>query len=94
VGGLRVRRLVCHSGRTVTHDSQVAEDGTSVSYPSTACIVPVVLRTMHQYGNSSSATIPIAITEGVESGRVHRDNILLLTAVGVGTLSAGLVIRW
>jgi len=70
-------------------------EGPKVGLPSKgACIVPVLLRTIQHYGNSSSATMPIAITEGVESGPVQSGNIPLLTAVGASMLSAGLVIRW
>lgn len=47
-----------------------------------------------QYGNSSAATIPIALTHGVETGRLQPGNIVLMTAVGAGLLSAGLVLRW
>jgi 3-oxoacyl-[acyl-carrier-protein] synthase-3 len=46
------------------------------------------------YGNSSAATIPIALTEGIDSGRIRPGNILLFTAAGAGMLSAGLVVRF
>jgi 3-oxoacyl-[acyl-carrier-protein] synthase-3 len=49
---------------------------------------------VEQYGNSSAATIPIAMAHGVESGRVRRGQILLLTSVGAGMITAGLVLRW
>jgi 3-oxoacyl-[acyl-carrier-protein] synthase-3 len=47
-----------------------------------------------QFGNSSAASIPIALAWAMEAGRIHRGNIILLTAVGAGLLSAGAVIRW
>lgn len=46
-----------------------------------------------KYGNSSAATIPIALSDGIESGRIQRGNILLFTAAGAGMVSAGLVLR-
>jgi 3-oxoacyl-[acyl-carrier-protein] synthase-3 len=47
-----------------------------------------------RYGNSSSATIPIALAYGEETGRLRPGHVVLLTAVGAGLLSAGLVLRW
>jgi len=49
---------------------------------------------VEQVGNSSAATIPIALACGVESGRIRRGNILLLTAAGAGMVSAAAVVRW
>jgi 3-oxoacyl-[acyl-carrier-protein] synthase-3 len=47
-----------------------------------------------RYGNSSAATIPIALTHAVGSGQLREGNILLLTAVGAGMVSAGAAVRW
>lgn len=47
-----------------------------------------------RYGNSSAATIPIALAHAVDSGRVQRGQTLLLTAVGAGMVSAGVVLNW
>jgi 3-oxoacyl-[acyl-carrier-protein] synthase-3 len=47
-----------------------------------------------QYGNSSSATIPIALADAFGKGKIRPGNIILLTAVGAGLVSAGAVLRW
>jgi 3-oxoacyl-[acyl-carrier-protein] synthase-3 len=47
-----------------------------------------------RYANSSAATIPIALDHAVRCGRVKRGDVLLLTAVGAGMLSGGLVVRF
>jgi 3-oxoacyl-[acyl-carrier-protein] synthase III len=47
-----------------------------------------------QYGNSSSATIPIALTHALDAGQIRPGNIILFTAVGAGLISAGAVVRW
>ena len=47
-----------------------------------------------RYGNSSAATIPIALVHAVEAGQVREGNIILFTAVGAGMVSAGVVVRW
>ena len=51
------------------------------------------INVVDKYGNSSAATIPIALADGVESGRIRPGNILLFTAAGAGMVSAGLVLR-
>ncbi len=53
----------------------------------------VVLNIAH-YGNTSAATIPVALCEAIEDGRVKPGSKLLLAAFGAGlTRGAGLV-RW
>ncbi len=53
-----------------------------------------VVLNIAKYGNTSAATIPIALCESIEDGRVKADSKLLLTAFGAGlTRGAGLV-RW
>jgi 3-oxoacyl-[acyl-carrier-protein] synthase-3 len=46
------------------------------------------------HANSSAATIPIALDHALESGRLRRGHLVLLTAAGAGMLSAGVVLRW
>lgn len=46
------------------------------------------------HGNTSSASIPIALDECVESGRVKPDDIVLLTSFGGGVTWGGVVMRW
>jgi len=46
-----------------------------------------------KYGNSSAATIPIALADGMKSGHIRPGATLLFTAAGAGMLSAGLVAR-
>ncbi|KXB97786.1 MAG: 3-oxoacyl-ACP synthase [Chlorobi bacterium NICIL-2] len=49
---------------------------------------------VERYGNSSAATIPIALCVARERGLLIRGQIVLLTAVGAGLVSAGAVLRW
>jgi len=46
-----------------------------------------------QYGNSSAASIPLALDLGIGSGQIHPGELLLFTAAGAGMLSAGLLVR-
>ena len=49
---------------------------------------------LDRYGNTSAGTIPIALAEAADQGRIkHGDNVLL-TAFGGGLTWASAVIRW
>jgi 3-oxoacyl-[acyl-carrier-protein] synthase-3 len=47
-----------------------------------------------RYGNTSSASIPIALDEANRAGRIKRDDLLLLDAFGGGLAWGALTIRW
>jgi len=47
-----------------------------------------------KYGNSSAATIPIAITDALADGRLKTGDKVLMTAAGAGLVTAGAVITW
>ncbi|MCE5299651.1 MAG: 3-oxoacyl-ACP synthase, partial [Spirochaetia bacterium] len=48
---------------------------------------------IHKYANTSSATIPIALAEEIEAGRIKKGNILGLSAFGAGFTWGGAVVR-
>jgi 3-oxoacyl-[acyl-carrier-protein] synthase-3 len=45
-------------------------------------------------GNTSASSIPIALTEALDEGRVAPGSLLLFTAFGAGLSRAGAVMRW
>ena len=47
-----------------------------------------------RYGNTSSASIPIALDELARSGRLKRGDRIILTAFGAGLASAACLIEW
>ncbi len=47
-----------------------------------------------KYGNTSSASIPIAIDEARKEGRLHKGNIVMLVAFGGGLTWGSSIIRW
>jgi 3-oxoacyl-[acyl-carrier-protein] synthase-3 len=54
-------------------------------------------RTIHileEWGNSSAASIPTALSIAASDGRIRRGQTLLLTAAGAGMLQAGAVLNW
>ncbi len=46
------------------------------------------------HGNTSSASIPIALDECVEAGRVKEGDLVVLTSFGGGVTWGGVVLRW
>lgn len=46
------------------------------------------------YGNTSAATIPVALTEALEDGRVGPGSIVVFAAFGAGLSWAAAVLRW
>lgn len=47
-----------------------------------------------EHGNTSSASIPIALDECIQSGRVKKDSLVLLTAFGGGVTWGGTLLRF
>jgi 3-oxoacyl-[acyl-carrier-protein] synthase-3 len=46
------------------------------------------------FGNSSAATIPIALSSALEHGKIGKGDHILFTAAGAGLVTAGAVLRW
>ena len=46
-----------------------------------------------RYGNMSAATIPVALHEARDAGRLHDVDIVAMTAFGTGFTWAGQVLR-
>ncbi len=53
-----------------------------------------VIINLPEYGNTSSASVPIALEEAVESGRIRDGDILVLVAFGAGLTWAAAVLEW
>lgn len=49
---------------------------------------------LERYGNTSAASIPIALDEAVRGGRVNEGGLILLASFGAGFTWASSVIRW
>ena len=49
---------------------------------------------IQRYGNMSSATVPVALVEALEAGRVAPGSNLLLTGFGAGLTWSAHVLRW
>ena len=49
---------------------------------------------VERYGNTSSATIPIALHEALETGRIESGDLIALTGFGGGLAWGSLIMRW
>ena len=53
-----------------------------------------VYNNIERYGNTTAASIPIALDECVQSGRLKRGDLLMLTAFGSGFTWGSAAVRW
>ena len=53
-----------------------------------------VIINIDRYGNTSSASVPIALHEAVTEGRVEDEDIVVLVAFGSGLTWGSVVLRW
>lgn len=53
-----------------------------------------VIVNIDRYANTSTASIPIALTEAVSDGRIKPGDIVVLTAFGAGVTYGAIVLRW
>jgi len=49
---------------------------------------------VHKYGNMSAATVPVALVEALEQGRVKPGSRILIPAFGGGLTYCALMVRW
>ena len=53
-----------------------------------------LIATVHHHGNTSAASIPLALDEAVGDGRIHPGQTLLLEGVGGGFTWGAVLLRW
>lgn len=49
---------------------------------------------LEKYGNTTAATIPLALADARAEGRVKKGNLVLLASVGAGFTAGGVLLRW
>jgi len=49
---------------------------------------------IQEYGNTSAASLPIAVSELAAGGSLHKGDLVVLSAFGGGLSSAACLIRW
>ena len=53
-----------------------------------------VMLTVERYGNMSAATVPVALTEALEQGRIRPGALILMPAFGAGLTVCAHLVRW
>ncbi len=53
-----------------------------------------VVINLGNYGNTTAATIPLALADAVQEGRLKKGNLVLLTSVGAGFTVGAVLLRW
>ncbi|HZW67449.1 MAG TPA: beta-ketoacyl-ACP synthase III [Pseudogracilibacillus sp.] len=51
-------------------------------------------KTIHKYGNNSAASIPIALSESVETGKVNDGDVIVLVGFGGGLTWGAVALKW
>ncbi len=67
-----------------------------ITYLAKALDVPMekVFTNVQRYGNTSSASIPLALTEAYKAGRVQKGQVILMVAFGAGLTWGATALRW
>lgn len=63
--------------------------GARLEIPAERCFVNI-----DRYGNTSAASIPIALDEAVRAGKIAEGDVILMAAFGAGLTWAASVVRW
>jgi 3-oxoacyl-[acyl-carrier-protein] synthase III len=53
-----------------------------------------VVKNIHEYGNTTAATIPLALGTALDEGRLRRGDLVLLASVGAGFTVGTVLLRW
>jgi 3-oxoacyl-[acyl-carrier-protein] synthase-3 len=53
-----------------------------------------VIKNIHKYGNTTAATIPLAIGDAIDDGKLKKGDLVLFAAVGAGFTSGAVLARW
>ena len=53
-----------------------------------------VATNIDRYGNTSAASIPLALAEAADAGRLHDGDLVLCTAIGAGMAWGSALLRW
>lgn len=88
-----------HAGVTADQIALVVPHQANVRIISSACDklgIPLEKASMvlHRTGNTSSASIPLALADALDAGRVRQGDLVLLVGFGAGMTAASALLRW
>ena len=53
-----------------------------------------VIKNIHKYGNTTAATIPLAMNDAINDGKLKKGDLVLFAAVGAGFTAGSVLMRW
>jgi 3-oxoacyl-[acyl-carrier-protein] synthase III len=53
-----------------------------------------VVKNIHRYGNTTAATIPLALATALDQKRLHKGDLVVLASVGAGFTVGSALVRW
>jgi 3-oxoacyl-[acyl-carrier-protein] synthase-3 len=53
-----------------------------------------VVKNIHKFGNTTAATIPLAMGEAIDDGRLKKGSVVVFAAVGAGYTVGSVLARW
>jgi 3-oxoacyl-[acyl-carrier-protein] synthase-3 len=53
-----------------------------------------VYNNLQVYGNTSAASIPLAMSEAYQAGRINRGDVILMSGFGAGLTWGTSLLRW
>jgi 3-oxoacyl-[acyl-carrier-protein] synthase III len=88
-----------HAGVTADQIALVVPHQANVRIISAACErlgIPMerAATVLHYTGNTSSASIPLALADALDHGRVQQGDLVLLVGFGAGMTAASAILRW
>ncbi|WP_017185429.1 beta-ketoacyl-ACP synthase III [Alkalibacillus haloalkaliphilus] len=100
-------RQMGESSLNVVHQAGLTKDDVNYLIPHQANIrimeaarekleIPVekMSKSVDRYGNTSAASIPIALSEDVKAGRIKEDDVVVLVGFGGGLTWGAVALRW
>ena len=51
-------------------------------------------KTIHKYGNTSSASIPLSLKEELDNGKVKDDDVIVMVGFGGGLTWGAITLKW
>lgn len=55
---------------------------------------PKIIINIDRFGNTTAATIPLALMDALEQGRLHKGDLVLVITVGAGYTTGAILMRW
>jgi 3-oxoacyl-[acyl-carrier-protein] synthase-3 len=93
------QKSMAHAGVTIDDVSLIVPHQANTRIISAACGrlgigLERAALVLDKTGNTSSASIPLALVDAIEHDRVHNGDVVLLVGFGAGMTAASAVLRW